>query len=246
PTTSVPHAAYAPTQMAKPQASNPQIVPPQLSNPQISNPQISNPQISNPQISNPHISNPHIANRQMSNPQIAAVQAPMYPPPGYPQPVVIERGSGRVNMALMGVLVVIVLVLLALGGWMLADKMRGADNDGSVADRALVTTDAQGQTTTVTTGVPAPTTSTYTPGPPPSDNQPCPGYTGLGTGYPQWTGCEFANNVRSSYLAGGPNGEARVVNGWAPQMQKNFVMDCQPYQGIIACRGGNQAVVYIY
>ncbi|GAA4745772.1 serine/threonine-protein kinase [Gordonia alkaliphila] len=201
----------------------------------------------------------------------AAVEAPasappppgaygMQPPPGqpYPQQHYGQQPYGQpyptygpppaksngLNTALIAVLSVIVVALIGVGVWYLLDQ-RSTDTETVAATSTVVITPPTAAPTTVEATTSAPTAA-WTPGPPPSDNQPCPGFPGVGTGYPQWTGCEFAANVRTAYLESGPMGGTRAVNGWAPQQRMNYVMNCGPYQQVIACRGGNQAVVYIY
>ncbi|WP_341257887.1 MULTISPECIES: serine/threonine-protein kinase [Gordonia] len=167
--------------------------------------------------------------------------------PGQPYPYAtgpVPTGRSTMNTALMVVIGILVAALIGGGAWLAADSLGSKDSSttqagGSPTDVADV--DSQGEQTVTETAAPTPT---YTPGPPPADNQEC--YDGVGTGYPQWTGCEFARNVRDSYVASGPLGESRTINGWAPQQARNYVMECGPYAGIVACRGGNQAVVYIY
>ncbi|MFT3661599.1 MAG: serine/threonine-protein kinase [Gordonia sp. (in: high G+C Gram-positive bacteria)] len=173
---------------------------------------------------------------------------PMGQPYGYyaPPPPPPQRTS-TTNILLIAVIVLILGALIGIGAWVIADK--SGSNDDAVAatapgDATTTVTTVDGTTTTYTTTQTP--TQTWTPSSPPSDNQPCSGYTGVGTGYPQWTGCEFAANVRDAYVRSGEMGGSRTVNGWAPQQQRNYVMTCGPYQGVIACRGGNQAVVYIY
>ena len=183
--------------------------------------------------------------------------APPPPPPGaygvpaqqpYPQPQYGYQPPSRrsgVNTVLIAVLSVLVLALIGVGIWYLVGQ--SSPDEETVAATSTVVTAQSPATTTVTESAAAPTTTqAWTAGPPPSDNQPCPGFPGVGTGYPQWTGCEFAANVRTAYVESGPMGGTRTVNGWAPQQRMNYVMNCGPYQQVIACRGGNQAVVYIY
>ncbi|GEE00838.1 hypothetical protein nbrc107696_12840 [Gordonia spumicola] len=177
--------------------------------------------------------------------QSGPVPVGMYPGQAYPygSGPVPAPGRNATNTALMVLIGILVAALIGGGAWLAADKLGSDDATTTQAgesptDAADVADSGSGQTVTT------PTTSTYTPGPPPSDNQEC--YSGVGTGYPQWTGCEFARNVRDSYVQSGALGESRTINAWAPQQMKNYVMTCGPYAGIVACRGGNQAVVYIY
>ena len=152
-------------------------------------------------------------------------------------------------MGLLLVLGILVAAIAGVGVWFAMDRFASPDDTADVAVAEAVdqqTTDQQATAPNTLPAAPTAAAPTYVPGPPPPDNQACPGATGVGTGYPQWTGCEFAINVRNAYVAGGPLGQSRTVNGWAPQQQKYYVMTCDPYAGIIACRGGNQAVVYVY
>lgn len=208
-------------------------------------------------VSNPEISNPAVDRTMVAGPGYAPSPGPGYPaapaapgpygPPGYPPqyaayPPPPKRSS--TNTILMVAICLILVVLVGIGAWLITDKLGSTDDDPVAAANNTTVVTSDGTTTTVTTGVTQ--APTWTPGPPPSDNQSCPGFPGVGTGYPQWTGCEFAANVRDAYVQSGAMGGSRTVNGWAPQQQKNYVMTCGPYLGIIACRGGNQAVVYIY
>ncbi|MDR2279496.1 MAG: protein kinase, partial [Gordonia sp. (in: high G+C Gram-positive bacteria)] len=125
--------------------------------------------------------------------------------PGQPYPYAtgpVPTGRSTVNTALMVVIGILVAVLIGGGAWLAADTLGSKDSSttqagGSPTDVADVESRGD-QTVTATDTQP----STYTPGPPPADNQEC--YDGVGTGYPQWTGCEFARNVRDSYIASGP------------------------------------------
>jgi serine/threonine-protein kinase len=205
---------------------------------------VSGPQVGVPYPSGPHPSGPHPSGPQPVGPNVSGPVPYGYP--GYPPaPAPSSGGSRRTNMVLAAVVVLLVGALAGVGGWLVVDQLGGNDDDVSSAAVTTDTTAATQPTAAAPTTV-APTTPTYVPAAPPPDNQPCPGATGVGTGYPQWTGCEFAINVRDAYVAGGPLGQSRVVNGWAPQQRKYYVMSCDPYAGIIACRGGNQAVVYVY
>lgn len=191
---------------------------------------------------------PALVRSTVSGPHFVNPAPQVYPPPGYvnPVPPMPAPPTNRGSNALLVVLGLMAAALLGAGAWLAMEQFGGSEIETPtpVADQQATTVvqQAPGATTTVTTA-PA-----YSPGSgtPPSDSQPCPGYPGVGTGYPQWTGCAFAANVRDAYVSSGQMGASRTVNGWAPQQRLNYAMACAPYAGIVACRGGNQAVVYIY
>lgn len=220
---------------------------------------VSNPAISNPGLASPAAGYGGVAGRAVESPGFnhTPVAGTAYRPqlgmgasqPGFPTGsdyLVVPARAPRsgANKGLFVLAAVLLAALAGLGAWLLADKL--GETKTSIQAGTTTVVAQENVTTTMTTSIEAAPTATWTPGPPPADNQPCPGYSGLGTGYPQWTGCEFAANVRTAYIAGGPMGEIRTVDGWAPHQGRNYVMHCAPYLGIIACRGGNQAVVYIY
>ncbi|NDK88078.1 protein kinase [Gordonia desulfuricans] len=201
-----------------------------------------------------HLAAGHSAPHQVPPPRVpTGPVAAGIPPAGYPQggyppwsPPPASGGRSTAVIVLATLLGVLVVGILGMGGWVLADSLGSSDDDATAATQTLDQPVADQQTGTVTAPPLTTITSTptYVPAAPPPDNQQC--APGVGTGYPQWTGCEFAINVRDAYVSGGPLGSARVVNGWAPQQRKWYAMSCDPYAGIIACRGGNQAVVYVY
>ncbi|SKX89407.1 Uncharacterised protein [Mycobacteroides abscessus subsp. abscessus] len=41
-------------------------------------------------------------------------------------------------------------------------------------------------------------------------------------------------------------GQARVISAYSPVTGLSYVMSCGPEGGVVACRGGNDAVVYVY
>ncbi|OBA61424.1 hypothetical protein [Gordonia sp. 852002-10350_SCH5691597] len=41
-------------------------------------------------------------------------------------------------------------------------------------------------------------------------------------------------------------GQSRVISAYSPVTGMSYVMSCGPEGGVVACRGGNDAVVYVY
>ncbi|MFT4127842.1 MAG: serine/threonine-protein kinase [Gordonia sp. (in: high G+C Gram-positive bacteria)] len=230
-TLSGPQAAYAPT--AYRVQMPPGVAPGLVSGPAMPGPEV---RVASGPVSGVNPAMPHYLPGQ----GVPSQPVPVGYPAGYPPPPPARSGIGGVNMAMIVLIGILLAALAGVGAWLAVDKFGGSDDTTTAATGPAAVTATEQATVTATTQA----TPTYVPGPPPSDNQQC--APGVGTGYPQWTGCEFAINVRDAYISGGPNGQARVVNGWAPQQRKWYVMSCDPYAGIIACRGGNQAVVYVY
>ncbi|WP_442941834.1 protein kinase domain-containing protein [Nocardia sp. NBC_00416] len=101
------------------------------------------------------------------------------------------------------------------------------------------------------------TSATTTAGRPdlPADAQPCSastqgaaqyGSAATGTGV---TSCEFAEAVRQAYLdpaAGSADGEPVSVEAVSPVTGQAYTLECVAAGEVVTCRGGNNAVVYIY
>ena len=60
------------------------------------------------------------------------------------------------------------------------------------------------------------------------------------------TSCPFAFAVRDAYVGAGAARSPRVVVAVSPVTGQAYAMNCVPEGGIVACRGGNDAVVHIY
>ncbi|MEE3849943.1 serine/threonine-protein kinase [Gordonia sp. LSe1-13] len=106
-------------------------------------------------------------------------------------------------------------------------------------------TDAATETTpTVTQTVTPEQAETPTPAPaPPADSSSCAPGVSVGTAV---TSCPFAVEVRNEYLRTGPQGAPRVVVAYSPVTGTAYQMSCLPEGGLVTCRGGNNAVVYVY
>lgn len=61
------------------------------------------------------------------------------------------------------------------------------------------------------------------------------------------TSCQFAEQVRLAYGASGPAGPApRQVSAVSPVTGQSYTMTCSADGGLVVCRGGDDAVVYLY
>ncbi|VAZ97699.1 hypothetical protein LAUMK35_03798 [Mycobacterium pseudokansasii] len=61
------------------------------------------------------------------------------------------------------------------------------------------------------------------------------------------TSCQFAEQVRLAYGASGPAGPApRQVTAVSPVTGQSYTMTCSADGGLVVCRGGDDAVVYLY
>jgi hypothetical protein len=58
------------------------------------------------------------------------------------------------------------------------------------------------------------------------------------------TSCLFAENVRAAFLSGDIT-TPKVVNAYSPVTHLNYQMTCTQ-DAVVTCRGGNNAIVYIY
>lgn len=95
----------------------------------------------------------------------------------------------------------------------------------------------------------APTTSVTLP----PNAQACPSTSGPAGGFAHSavgsadTTCQFAEQVRSAYGAGGPpSATPRQVEAVSPVTGQHYTMTCSATAGLVVCKGGNDAVVYVY
>ncbi|MFT3715837.1 MAG: protein kinase [Gordonia sp. (in: high G+C Gram-positive bacteria)] len=175
---------------------------------QVSGPQAYSgaPQYSGPQYSGPQYSGP----QQFSGPQYA------------PAPVAAadDNGGRGLQMALAGLIGLLVAGLIGLGIWYFLFNGKGGSDAAP--------------TTTVTSTLASP---------PPGSVECAPG-VGRGTGV---TTCPFAVNVQQAYLQAGPMGEARTIQAYSPATGNSYSMSCSPNAyGGVTCTGGNNAVVNLY
>lgn len=61
------------------------------------------------------------------------------------------------------------------------------------------------------------------------------------------TSCAFAEEVRRAYaVSAAPTSRPRVVFAFSPVTGRTYAMTCTVAAGLVGCRGGNDAVVYLY
>ena len=164
----------------------------------------------------------------------SAVPPMAYAPPGY-QPAMYPASPRRdrsLMIVLICIAVLLVVGLVIVGAYFLL-------NNGS--DSATETQ----STPTVTQTVNPPQTSTVTVAPagPPPGAASCGAGVSVGTSV---TSCSFAQAVRAEYLRTGAPGQARVITAYSSVTGMSYVMSCTPDGGAVVCRGGNDAVVYVY
>ncbi|SDU55201.1 serine/threonine protein kinase [Gordonia westfalica] len=160
------------------------------------------------------------------------------PPPGYPP--VHQQPAPRRSVAipiLLGLIAVVLVGIAVVVGVLLAGS--GGDSSEQAADPT---------TPTVTETVAPPTVDNAPEGPgapasPPPGSAPCDGTVGVGTSV---TSCPFAFAVRDAYFRAGQERSPRVVTAASPVTGQSYAMSCVPEGAIVACRGGNDAVVHIY
>ncbi|WP_308116679.1 serine/threonine protein kinase, partial [Rhodococcus zopfii] len=59
------------------------------------------------------------------------------------------------------------------------------------------------------------------------------------------TSCEFAEEVRASYLRQLVRGAVVSINAYSPVTGRSYTMTCSG-NTVVTCTGGNDAVVYLY
>ncbi|MFW0784536.1 serine/threonine-protein kinase [Gordonia sp. CPCC 206044] len=187
------------------------------------------------------IANPVVPQR-VPPPAGAAYPPPQYPPPPYvqqPYPQTPSDGQRRPTLPiLLGVIAAVLIALLALGGyWLVSGR---SDNDEASSANPPPTTPTITHTVTPTTAQ-TPSTTTITEAPPGSSS--CGAGVSAGSSV---TSCPFAVAVRDEYLRSGPSGVSRVIVAYSPTTGTAYTMTCVPEGGAVACRGGNNAVVYVY
>lgn len=144
-----------------------------------------------------------------------------------------------VPMVIGGVVALALLGLLGIGGYWLFTQRSGSQT-------AAPTTPTVTQTVTPNQGAPAVTQVTpaapATPAPP-AGAAVCDSGVAVGTSV---TSCAFAQAVRAEYLRTGVNGQARMIVAYSPVTGQSYPMTCTPEGSVVTCRGGNDAVVYVY
>lgn len=183
-----------------------------------------------------------------------------YSGPGYDWAAQDSRSSGEgrglgAGIALaVGAVVLLVAALLVV----LVVQFRGSGDGGPVARGEMVTvtstapagTATSGSSTSRSTTSTSRTTTTKTLAPEPgglieecsdSGGSELP-RAGRGT---EATSCPFAISVRGAYLDTARPGDPALVEAYSPVTGQRYEMRCTGGE-VITCRGGNNAVVYLY
>ena len=172
--------------------------------------------------------------------------------PEYDWAAADPQSSGRgLGVALaVGAVVLLVAALLLV----LVIQLRGSKDGGSVTGGEMVTVTSTAPTGTSVSGSGTSrserTTTTRTRASAPgglveqcSDSGgPELPRSGRGT---QATSCPFATAVRDAYVNSARLGEAATIDAYSPVTGRSYEMRCTGGE-VITCRGGNNAVVYIY
>lgn len=176
---------------------------------------------------------------------------PSYAPPAaYPPAVPPQRNRALIPALATGALLLvagIVAAVVLLGG------------GGPSTPVAATTTTAPPSTATSPTSAAPSTTPTVTKAAQPANTEVCPGDTGQvfgtvaadkgsGVAGEAYTSCEFATAIAAAYRAAHTapqSGPVSAVSPRAPDLGA-IAMSCTGTTNIVTCRGGNNAIVYIY
>ena len=202
------------------------------------------------------ISYPHGAPSSSGGPQYVT---PSYAPPAaYPPAAGAGAGAAAPpprNRALIPVLALVAVLLVAAIAAAVV-LLRGGGSSTPVA--ATTTTPPPTSVATATSAAPS-TTPTVTKAAQPANTEVCPGDTGQvfgtvaadrGSGVPgePYTSCEFAAAIAAAYRAAHTapqSGPVSAVSPRAPDLGA-IAMSCIGTTNIVTCRGGNNAIVYLY
>ncbi len=151
-----------------------------------------------------------------------------------------------------GFVLVALIVLLAVDFLGSGDESQtAADNSGATTTAARSSVPAtsaptRSSTTTATTTTQADLPSGATPCTTASAGSGPYGSSAAGTAV---TSCEFAEAVRQAYLDPGvvsAEGEPVSVEATSPVTGQSYTLQCVAANDVVTCRGGNNAVVYLY
>ncbi|CAM3655320.1 hypothetical protein H7J08_08630 [Mycobacterium frederiksbergense] len=175
----------------------------------------------------------------------AAAPPPSYPAAAMPYP----SGSGSGNRNLLIVLAVAAVAVIGL----LLVTLIPSDEQSSTRTMTYEADEPTGFPSSSTTDTTRATTTTRTttarpPSQPPPGARSCGGavagtYSRAAAGT-QITSCPFAESVRDAVNATGQPAP-RMVNAYSPVTNKWYPMTCV-VESVLTCRGGNDAVVYVY
>lgn len=180
-----------------------------------------------------------------------------------------ERGTApsaersRVVPISIGLGVFALVVVIAVVGIQFLGGSGGRESTGAVGatgTSAAAPTSAAARSTGPSVSTSARTSTTATPTTTarpdlPAGAQPCTGSTAGRTEYGSAatgsavTSCEFAEAVRQAYLdptVVSADGDAVSVEATSPVTGQAYTVECVAEDGLVTCRGGNNAIVYLY
>lgn len=159
-----------------------------------------------------------------------------------------QSRNSRWIVLVVGAVAILVVVFLAI----LLFQLRGGGGDGGLAGGGPVTVTSTVQTEpSPSVSPPTPTaTPTARGSEPPGLIEECSDSgsavlprAGRASGA---TSCPFARTVRDAYLATASPGDPASVDAYSPVTGQSYQMRCTGDDRHITCRGGNNAVVYLY
>ncbi|EYT61932.1 hypothetical protein H483_0112190 [Dietzia sp. UCD-THP] len=159
-----------------------------------------------------------------------------------------DHETGGPGPGTVAVLVVVAVVLLALVGLLAFFFLgRSGEEPGSAPPDAVTVWSTASPTTTEASPRQSPTTRAAAPT---AVLEECSDAgdvvlprSGLGTTV---TSCPFAREVREAYLGAGHHGGAAVIDASSPVTGLTYTMVCAGERDAVVCRGGGNAVVYLY
>ncbi|WP_432278140.1 protein kinase domain-containing protein [Nocardia carnea] len=171
-----------------------------------------------------------------------------------PEPGPQEQRS-RTMPILAGAGVFLLVVLIAILGFTFLGS--GGEETPSAADSTGAATTTAAPSAPATSTAPtrtSSTTTTTTRADVPAGAQPCTtasggGAYGSAAAGTAVTSCEFAEAVRQAYLdptVVSAEGEPVSIEATSPVTGQAYTLECVAADGLVTCRGGNNAVVYLY
>ncbi|MFI5718164.1 protein kinase [Nocardia sp. NPDC051750] len=167
-----------------------------------------------------------------------------------------DEQRSRFVPILTGAGVFLLVVLVAVLGFQFlgsgGESSNAAESTGAAATTAAARSSASAATTTPT-GTSATTTAARADLP--SGAQPCTatsagsGPYGSAAAGTTVTSCEFAEAVRQAYLdpeVVSAEGDPVAIEATSPVTGQSYTLECVAADGLVTCRGGNNAVVYLY
>ncbi|WP_062979827.1 serine/threonine-protein kinase [Nocardia flavorosea] len=166
-----------------------------------------------------------------------------------------EGQRSRTMPILAGAGVFVLVVLIAILGFTFLGS-GGEEETPSAAEPtgAALTSTRSSAPATSTAPASTSTTTTTTRAAVPADAQPCTSASGGGAygsaaAGTAVTSCEFAEAVRQAYLdptVVSAEGEPVSIEATSPVTGQAYTLECVAADGLVTCRGGNNAVVYLY